>query len=86
MIKGLEALEKLKNDECIVEEHYNECYEDIEKELKALEIIIKKLKIDVYHSRHRETGYEMNVIDSDKNDLFTMITQEEYDLLKEVLL
>ena len=46
MSKGLEALEKLKEDECYTIKDFNECYTAIEKELKALEIIRRNCDVD----------------------------------------
>ena len=88
MSKGLEALEDLYeytspyiNVEDIDESHANTCYQVIQKELKAFEII-KEKEVNVFiflHSGDLETYNDM-VEDNRK------LTQEEYDLLKEVLL
>lgn len=45
MSKGLEALERLENEECYTDYEYRMAYDVIRKELKALEIIKKHLKI-----------------------------------------
>ena len=58
----------------------------MEKGLQALEIIKKKFKISVYYSRHTKTGYEMCIEDNDGKFVYNDITEEEYDLLKKVLL
>ena len=80
MIKGLEALKHLylrssdyTNAICVMD------YETIQKELTALEIIRnKKVNCDaLYYSKSLEK-YNRNTV--------TDLTQEEYDLLKEVLL
>ena len=85
MSKGLEALERYRFLPTKID------YDIIEKELKALEIIRYKL-IDV--SRlvgcmvaypHEKTPIHYNE-KIDKRYKTYMITQEEYDLLKEVLL
>ena len=39
MSKGLEALNRLRNDDCYCLEEFNECYDYIEKELKELEYL-----------------------------------------------
>ena len=51
-------------------------YETIEKELKVLEIINKKFKISVYHSRHTKTGYEMCIEDIDGKSVYATITEK----------
>lgn len=86
MSKGLEALEKLyegyKNG--MAGRHY---YDIIERELKALEIIKKcRIKVEkredfdvIGYATFRKNGkyrYYVNDIE---------ITQEEYDILKEIL-
>ena len=91
MSKGLEALTRLRNDECIVLEQYNECYDIIEKELKALEIIKKypKNRNSLANFRYMVDYWEKNNIEVTKKLLETYdfpFEVEEYDLLKEVLL
>lgn len=76
MSKGLKALEMLENDECILMSQFNECYKAIEKELKALEII--KPLVDLT----KEQKYCWLWLGLNGRQ----ITQEQYDLLKEVLL
>ena len=88
MTKGLEALEKLKNRPCLstdwskkeINYDYNkEEYDAIEKELKALEII-KEKKVNV---KWLLNSYSCD----DYNNWYDIhLTEEEYDLLKEVLL
>ena len=78
MSKGLKALEMLENDECILMSQFNECYKAIEKELKALEILKEKL-IDIKWLKGCEELGDYN----DLNE--PTLTQEEYNLLKEVL-
>ena len=83
MSKGLKALEKIKNAPTIYvgcasdiyTRHPFEC-KDIEKELKALEII-KKRKLVVYDEMSKSICTKGYIHD---------IPQEECDLLKEVLL
>ena len=80
---GLEALNCLKNDECYTLHEYNECYDTIEKELKslkALEIIINK-ELNIYFVK-RMSLEDFNF----QCQIQQQLTQEEYDLLKEVLL
>ena len=73
MSKGLEALTRLRNDECIVLEQYDECYDTIEKELKALEII-KKHKLLNYIFKNKKCANMYHLL------------EEETELLKEVML
>ena len=54
----------------------------VEKELKALEII-KEKEVNVYDFKEYESKYEYN---KHTKEEFQELTQEEYDLLKEVLL
>ena len=86
MSKGLEALNKLVSH-IETEYHSDDYYEcknakdTIEKELKALEILLKKLSPSI-----RQSGdyFSACVLGSWSNNF--ELTQEEYDLLKEVLL
>ena len=88
MSKGLEELEILKFlvDNC---SHFEFDFTNIEKELKALEII-KMKKVDVWLFSNNDNFNDYNWAlylcfhreDSEKCSL----TEEEYDLLKEVLL
>ena len=79
MSKELEALERIRSHN-YHELSKRECLNIIEKELKALEII-KEKEVNVFiflHSGDLETYNDM-VEDNRK------LTQEEFDLLKEVL-
>ena len=86
MSKGLEALEKL--GEMTLESEYGDepkvkglvLYDIIEKELKALDIIVKKANIRLYHLNCSDRYYFKTT-----NNLYE-ISKEKYDLLKEVLL
>ena len=98
MSKSLEALEKIgecdlhseREDYCFLKNVYTNEYKIIEKELKALEIIKNKPqaeisliawgKIKTYEEYLKKVGEW----DEGYGDL--ILTQEEYDLLKEVLL
>ena len=87
MNRGLESLESLKNMPCYDEdgeeseqtiyEVFKEDFDTIEKELKALKIIVKKANIrvleefDIYYFKTTNNLYQ--------------ISKEKYDLLKEVL-
>ncbi len=78
MSKGLEALEKVNHPTC---EADIECFDIIEKSLKALEIIKEKIVlVDVLFDT--DTLEDYNDFKSKQEQL----TQEEYDLLKEVML
>ena len=87
MTKGLQALETLKNASTIYVGCASNIYtrypfecNDIEKELKALEIIIKTLPAFVYAITNSK-DYQ----DYSSHYISPIITQEEYNLLKEVL-
>lgn len=90
-MKGLEALEKLTNYKCSRMSEKIKCKETIEKELKALEIIKEKEIDTLYLIRLWRTSEK-----SDKDILWKFnwyirleenkLTQDEYGLLKEVLL
>ena len=90
MSKGLEALERSFNTW-----DYLKDYETIEKELKALEII-KNKEVNMSLVHHTTNAQHYNEIVA-KHELylqagefdklrFRLLTQEEYDLLKEVML
>ena len=89
MSKGLEALNNL------VQSCFNPCDSDevlndkaiVEKELKALEII-KEKKVDMWHLVDLlEQTYEMYLAfcKSEKYEEDYIFTEEEFNLLKEVL-
>lgn len=86
MSKFLEAFEYISHFTCFGNEYWNRYYDDkldaIEKGLKALEII-KEKKVDVRILLLVDSLYKYNNFDSTKR---IELTQEEYDLLKEVLL
>ena len=83
MNKELKALEKLTKIHSYDE--FNECYNIIENGLKALEII-KEKEINIHalllHLKRFNSPEGYNVLVGDKYK----ITQEEYDVLEEVLL
>ena len=82
MSKGLEALENIKHYDTRVGLHEKD-YELIEKELKALEII-KERDVDVGWLKRAGNLYHYNMGMGIKS--YGALIQEEYDLLKEVLL
>ena len=91
MSKGIEKLKEIQNelyghyDFKDVSEYSKEQFSIIEKELKALEIIKeKRLDVDCLIKWLRKDDYELyhHTYLHHREDL----TQEEYDLLKEVLL
>lgn len=96
MSKGLEALEKLycagrlDLDYVGSDEHKND-YNIIEKELEALEIIKeKRVDVDLLMDCSPYDGYRhtTGLIEYNNSTTITQkeLTQEEYDILKEVLL
>lgn len=90
-ITSLEALEELKQrDRDDPRLFFEELLDIIEKDLKALEII-KEKRINVrafLKCCHREDGLTIynNQCDDRQEKESKELTQEEYDLLKEVLL
>ncbi len=95
MIKGFEALKTLKwaaeqvcgefavSSEDLrrgIFEEDAEAVEIIQRELKALEIINKK-GVNIWELRYSYSVNEYNICKGDTNK---SLTQEEYDLLKEV--
>ena len=80
MSKGLKALEILESLVAIYGK-FEFDFTDIEKELKALEII-KEKEVNIYKIRICDSLDEYNKLKSTGREL----TQEEYELLKEVLL
>ena len=98
MSKGLEALKEIcamcymRSKEEKICQLFVQCekYKAIEKELKALEII-KNKKVDI-HTLYRDSNIIGDTFDYYNNTmLFSrgvqyQLTQEEYDLLKEVFL
>ena len=99
MTKGLEALESIKQTIRLKNDGYINLFEtldflSVEKELKALEII-KEKEVDIMSFKRRlEIGWDYNLFEEhclDNNEYEenpsyrSHITQEEYDLLREVL-
>ena len=89
MSEGLEALEELKQD--LTPMHFSRIekldrYNVIEKELKALEIIKeKKVNVDYLDECIRTEVYPLSTYNDMVEDN-RKLSQEEYDLLKKVLL
>jgi len=73
-------IDKEENCDCESVEQFVDCYDTIEKELKVLEII-KNKKVDI----RRFIQYTHNLFDYNAG-VWNELTQQEYDLLKEVLL
>lgn len=84
MNKGLEALNTIRHIhdmECGEDESINKDFDIIEKELKALEII-KNKDVDVEYFKIKK---DKGSLEDYNVRLYDELTQEEYDLLKEVL-
>ena len=87
---GLEALDLIFDDLRQFEEHFlndltkedKERYETIKKELKALEIVKKKSEFSFWDFKHCDNVDEYNELYNTRDN---RLTQEEFDLLKEVL-
>lgn len=94
-MKPLEALEKLTNYGCSKMSEKIEYKELIEKHLKALEIIVKR-KVDVWKlydamnvSADAWKGHELHFYNeyfTHPNEQYRKLTEEEFNLLKEILL
>lgn len=84
MSKGLEALKDFKEDYCaICIGNCKKCeLTIIEKELKALDII-KNKGVDILALQHYKNANEYNF---SLRGMFSQLTEEEFNLLKEVLL
>lgn len=84
MSKGLDALEKLRqNNKDNSHLFDDELLETIEKELKALEIIIDKT-VNVYDEIYETNDYEDYIANFGYTQLQFNMTKEEYELVKEV--
>lgn len=85
MNKGLEAFERIKNitydrTDLYGIEEYRKSLDTIEKSLKALEIIKeKRVNIHLLILSDSLEKYNFNLLP------YRKLTQEEYDLLKEIL-
>ena len=78
---GLEALERIENEYSIGEAvFYKEDFNQVRKELKALEII-KEKTVDIWLIQNKKTLKQYNSMVDESRQL----TQEEFNLLKEVL-
>ena len=83
MNEGLEVLEKLENDECYTDYEYRVAYDIIRKELKALEIIREK-KLHIQWIQDLDGNWHLQIGQKDQSK--ALFAEEEYDLLKEVLI
>ena len=84
MNKTLEALENIKHYDTRVGLHRDD-YDTIEKSLKALEII-KEKQPDIYYVVKSKDYEDYLRIEGMFINMNRALTEEEYDLLKEVLL
>lgn len=81
MSKGLEALKFLRRNYCILKRERESACNIIEKELKALEILIRKnINLWIFKNTNSYRAYIEGC------HLHEQCSKEEYDLLKEVLL
>lgn len=89
MNKGLDALERLRNT-LLAEGYWQDILQDvsiIEKDLKALEIIKTKLLAGCFSKEDNYSNYAMAIMMSGNETLKkNMMTEQEYDLSREVLL
>lgn len=95
MSKGLETLKEIGEEtikvNCLagwveetVKEAYGKRFDGIEKELKALEIIDKK-NVNVGCLKRSESAGSYNYKMDESRDKCKSLTQDEFDLLKEVM-
>lgn len=87
MSKGLEALEYLKENKrrhWLDNDNSSECLDIVEKELKALEII-KEKEVTILHFKTCVEWRGLTMYNLNK-DRYRELTEEEWELLKEVLL
>ena len=78
MSKGLEALEFLRRNYCVLKSERKNACDIIEKELKALIVLKEMLQLKVYKNKLGQCFLEgINIL--------MPIDHETYDLLKEVL-
>ena len=87
---GLEALDKIDNEVLYgvyAQEHYSSEIETIRKSLKALEIIKeKRIDIESFYSSFIESDYDYNFYEKRYGTYGKYeLTEEEFDLLKEIL-
>ena len=86
-MKGLEAIIYLR--ECLDDKYYSNEISIIEKELKALEIIKnKKVNVSLFFSTDSLNAYNDYIARCRGAGIVReaqLLTQQEYDLLKEVL-
>ena len=86
MSKELEALERIQNEYSICEAvFYKEDFKQVRKELKALEII-KEKECDMRWVKYCiEGNFEVEIYKNGLPEYYEKLTQEEFNLLKEVL-
>ena len=85
-MKGLEALGKITGTQNLTMYEQNECLKIIEKELKALEIIMNKLLVGCFSEEDNYSNYVMAItMSGDETLKKNMLTEQEYNLLSEVL-
>ena len=97
MLKGLKELEKIKELDILYDYEMTESGEEymleqdidlyiIEKELKALDIIKNKLLVGCFSKEDNYSNYAMAItMSGDETLKKNMMTEQEYNLLKEVL-
>ena len=76
---GAEAVQKLGQLEDLLEKHNIKLFNDLDNRLKALKFIKDTCKLKIYKNKLGQCFLE-------GTDILYAISQEEYDLLKEVLL
>lgn len=84
-MNGLEALNKIQHNfgQLKGQELVN-CFETINKELKAFEILKEEFSIEAYESANGNKAISI-YSDFDKYAVVKVVSQEKHDLIKEVL-
>ena len=90
MTKGLEALKYISNFTNFQGGYYKDKLDAIEKELKALDCLIKELKLTVYKSKDVFNEEHFWIMKPSNNNYFNHnemfeVSKECYDLLRKVI-
>ena len=86
MTKGLKALKEYRAQQQGVNVYADELLDIVEKELKALDIIIdKKVNMSLLYLQDTCQDYNDHIVRMLATTASKTLTQEKYDLLKEVL-
>ena len=84
MLKGLKTLGVIRNDRKRLGIEFNKEVNIIEKELKALEIIMEEFEIETFENANGDKAISI-YSNTDKYAVVKVVSQEKYEALKEVL-